>query len=475
MQIESAAHSADSGRRRSLGAIAPGILVRPRRLFPNPAPAVSRLFPSSSSRVPAGLLIVGLAALLPPGGFFASTLPAALVAAPAALPADTTGHFWMEVLSSEAGGADTYVSSDRESGQSFAQENRLRVRTNPDGDRHRKIYLRFPLAAFPFPVTEVDAVELQLTVQEAFHHHGRFELEIHGLGEAETAWASATLSWSNAPGHDPASPSGAGPGARLLGRVSLPGTLAAGQLIVLGPDTLPADTHAALLAFVRERRGGAVGLVLSARTPTFTSLAFVSGRGALRSRPALSLRHAPAASVSPASATLAAAPASVPLSGPTPPGTTPRLPALFNPDMEQGAETAAGWAVTWTGKGRLQALRDTQQRAEGAASLRLESVGGPADGSVSQRLRVTEPRLLFVGHAMLPADSRAESLVALQVLAEDGSQLDWIGLHELRPEGRWVRFERAVTLPQNVHRVHLVFTLRGEGAAYLDGLEVFAR
>ena len=69
-------------------------------------------------------------------------------------------------------------------------------------------------------------------------------------------------------------------------------------------------------------------------------------------------------------------------------------PALVNGSMTDGDAAPTGWEKTWTPKdgGALRVLRDTKVFVKGPASLRLEAVGGPADGNTSQTIPDLAPR-----------------------------------------------------------------------------------
>jgi len=61
-------------------------------------------------------------------------------------------------------------------------------------------------------------------------------------------------------------------------------------------------------------------------------------------------------------------------------------PALVNGSMTDGEAAPTAWGKPWTpkGKGTLRVVRDTTVFVKGPASLRLEAVGGSADGNTSQ-------------------------------------------------------------------------------------------
>ena len=63
-------------------------------------------------------------------------------------------------------------------------------------------------------------------------------------------------------------------------------------------------------------------------------------------------------------------------------------PALVNGSMTDGETAPTGWGNRCTpkGKGTLRVVRDTKVFVKGPAPLRLETVGGFADGNTSQTI-----------------------------------------------------------------------------------------
>ena len=85
---------------------------------------------------------------------------------------------------------------------------------------------------------------------------------------------------------------------------------------------------------------------------------------------------------------------------------------ITNGAMGQGTEVPTGWETLYVQAGKLKAVRDTREFAAGPASLRLESVGGPANGNVSTPIRSAAGRTLVVTGKVKPVGGMAERDVA---------------------------------------------------------------
>ncbi len=227
-----------------------------------------------------------------------------------ALAASLVGAATHVARTDAAGGADAYISSHAEAGANFGGEARLRVRANTSDDRHRKIYLRFPLAGAPFAASAIETARLELTLQESFNFGANFEARLYGLpqgatGDGAAGWAANSITWNNAPANATGSRSDMAAGARLLGSFTLSGSRSAGTRIALDAETLPAATATALRDFLREDSDGYVTLVITAVTRHETSVSFVSSRGDAAARPALVLGEEAPTPVAPLFSTLA--------------------------------------------------------------------------------------------------------------------------------------------------------------------------
>lgn len=141
--------------------------------------------------------------------------------------------------------------------------------------------------------------------------------------------------------------------------------------------------------------------------------------------------------------------------------------------VEEGPEPL-GWGVPDAAKATLQVRRDPEVRRSGKASLRLESVGGPAKGSASHTLR-----RLPTGSFTLRGSSRGTGRITgtelvLQVFnAGWKRQLAWIPV-PISAGADWAGFSRHVSLPADTAHVVLHATMAGEGKLWLDELAIEA-
>lgn len=154
----------------------------------------------------------------------------------------------------------------------------------------------------------------------------------------------------------------------------------------------------------------------------------------------------------------------------TVPGAVSTAPALLNGSMTEGTTTPTGWGTPWSGTGKVQAARDTQVYKTGPASLRLESVGGTAYGSVSQSFTPTlEP--FTVSGWVKTSGKLDEALVAVQAFDASGKQVDFITLGNGVGATDWKAFSGQVQLPKDADHCNLVLTLKGNGKVWLDEVQ----
>jgi hypothetical protein len=138
----------------------------------------------------------------------------------------------------------------------------------------------------------------------------------------------------------------------------------------------------------------------------------------------------------------------------------------------------AGWGNLTQDKGTLRASRDTTAPAHtGAASLRLESVGGPATGNVAHALdpeRASGRTVVVRG--WVRSEGRLED-AQVAVFAQDAAYKSVLwGIVCPGPvvtrSREWTRFEGHATVPAGSRNVRLMLFLSGEGSAWLDDVTV---
>ncbi len=143
------------------------------------------------------------------------------------------------------------------------------------------------------------------------------------------------------------------------------------------------------------------------------------------------------------------------------------LPPLNNGSMTVGTAVPTGWENVWSGSGKVTVVRDTQDFQTGPASLRVEAVGGPAYGSVSQSFGPASDPFTVSG-SVKSSGQLDEALVAVQATDAAGKQIAWITLTNAAGVKAWQPFSSAVSLPPGTAHWSLLMTLKGTGKAWLD-------
>ncbi len=151
-------------------------------------------------------------------------------------------------------------------------------------------------------------------------------------------------------------------------------------------------------------------------------------------------------------------------------GSPSALPPLHNGSMTEGTDTPTGWTNLWTASGKLQIVRDTSDYKSAPASLRLESVGGPAYGTVSQPFGPA-PDAFQVTGSVKSAGQFDESVFAVQEMDATGKQVAWINLANAAGAKTWQAFSGTVQLPPEAASWNLVLTLKGTGKVWLDDVQ----
>jgi hypothetical protein len=143
---------------------------------------------------------------------------------------------------------------------------------------------------------------------------------------------------------------------------------------------------------------------------------------------------------------------------------------LTNGSMTDGEAVPSGWTGTWTAKGKIKATRDTKTFKNGPASLRLESDGGPVNGSAGQELKGAAGKTIKVT-GWAKADGRHQTSVAVVSFDAKWKVLRWEPVF-VAPRGPddWTAFDKTVDVPAGAARVNLTVGIDGEGSAWFDEL-----
>ncbi len=148
-------------------------------------------------------------------------------------------------------------------------------------------------------------------------------------------------------------------------------------------------------------------------------------------------------------------------------------PALVNGSMTDGEAVPTGWGKTWTPKdgGTLRVVRDTKVFVKGPASLRLETVGGFADGNTSQTIAGLAGRTVVLRGSLRSQDVQYAS-IALFIRDKNYQRVDWINLVQAWHTTNWKSFNRRLTVPANGANVMLMVYMKGKGKVWADELSL---
>lgn len=149
----------------------------------------------------------------------------------------------------------------------------------------------------------------------------------------------------------------------------------------------------------------------------------------------------------------------------------PGLPPLRNTSMTKGGREAVHWTRTWIGSGRIEVRRDTEVFFSPPASLRIASIGGPANGQVMQQVAAS-PGQTFTVSGQLRTAGSAKVNAALQFYDASGQPFEFLQLRYAQNTSDWGSFIRAVTVPPRTATVAFVVLLEGDGRAWVDDFAV---
>ena len=201
-----------------------------------------------------------------------------------------------------------------------------------------------------------------------------------------------------------------------------------------------------------------------------------------------------------------------------------KVPPWKNLDMSAGAAAPDHWAIRGKSSGTLRVLRDTDnllregrigfpspacgrgvrgeggvqpamagnlpsppaplpqagegspatasQFRQGPASLRVESVDGPASGNVGQTVDAAGRSFAVSGWGRSQGPKLEKAVVMVEAFGDKGRQITFLSLANLGQAAAWTPFKKLVQMPAGTVRVGLGILFQGEGRVWLDGLKV---
>jgi lysophospholipase L1-like esterase len=144
---------------------------------------------------------------------------------------------------------------------------------------------------------------------------------------------------------------------------------------------------------------------------------------------------------------------------------------LRNGDMSAGSDAPANWNQKWEGKGRIAIARDTKTYKIKPAALRITSVGGEAQGMVSQVVEAPGGRK-FTVQGWVKSEGSVKVNVAIQPFTENWKPITFLQIHYVQNNTDWVTFQKEIELPADTARFQLGLLLEGEGKAWLSGVSL---
>lgn len=144
---------------------------------------------------------------------------------------------------------------------------------------------------------------------------------------------------------------------------------------------------------------------------------------------------------------------------------------LANPGMTEGDSAPTGWTKAWAATGTVAAVRDTAVFKTGPAALRVESVGGTAKGSITQRLTGLDGKSLHIT-GWVRGDGKAGLNLGVGAFDANWKMLQWFVVHSVptaAPE-EWVAVDKTVEIPAGTANVNFSTGLVGDGKAWFDDL-----
>lgn len=150
-----------------------------------------------------------------------------------------------------------------------------------------------------------------------------------------------------------------------------------------------------------------------------------------------------------------------------PPEPARPVPAVANGSMDAGTDVPEHWGDTWAGSGKLKASRDTTTFRKGPASLRLESVGGKAEGQVQHFLEAKAGDTVRVGGYFKSA-GKVTARVGVVSYTADWKGNGFTAFDQVFNDSDWRPWAGEAKLPPGTARCAVVLMLNGDGRAWLD-------
>ncbi|MFZ2654970.1 MAG: sialate O-acetylesterase [Victivallales bacterium] len=145
----------------------------------------------------------------------------------------------------------------------------------------------------------------------------------------------------------------------------------------------------------------------------------------------------------------------------------------INSSMTEGYDKPLEWTGIWTSEGSLKVAKDLKIFKSPPASLRIDSDGGPVNGSVSQELKdVAGKKVRVKGWVRFKGLQKCS--VGVGAFDSSWKMLKWGGIYykEGGDELDWVSFDKTVDVPANAEKINLSLGITGEGSAWFDDIEV---
>lgn len=142
---------------------------------------------------------------------------------------------------------------------------------------------------------------------------------------------------------------------------------------------------------------------------------------------------------------------------------------IQNPSMTDGDSFTVGWNGKWTSKGNLNAFRDCKDFASAPSSLRIESVGGPVTGSVSESLRNVCGKKLKITCKM---KNEGFSNCTVVLTGMDGSWQQVLNKEVINAKEakEWTTLSGEIFVPANAVNTRIGILVDGSGKVWLDDI-----
>ncbi len=139
----------------------------------------------------------------------------------------------------------------------------------------------------------------------------------------------------------------------------------------------------------------------------------------------------------------------------------------------ESADKTSVWNGIWTDQGKLKVATDLKVFKTPPSSIRVESDGGPVNGSVSQELKnVAGKKLRVQGWVMFKGLTKCSvgigSFDSSWKLLEWGSAFYADSVNELE----WTSFDKIIEIPANAEKINLSLGITGEGSAWFGDIKV---